>query len=39
MDVFKSDFQYYPYSILFELSDKNPALFVSAKNKVPIETI
>jgi hypothetical protein len=42
MDVFESDFQYYPYSTLSELSDKNatyPTLSVSAKNKVTIETI
>jgi hypothetical protein len=39
MDVFESDFEYYPYSTLSELSDKNLTLFVSAKNKVPIETI
>jgi hypothetical protein len=34
MDVFEYDFQYYPYSKLSELSDKNPTyptLFVSEK--------
>jgi hypothetical protein len=39
MDLFESDFQYYSYSTLSELSNKNPTymtLFVSAKNKVPI---
>jgi hypothetical protein len=38
MDVFKSDFQYYPNSTLSELFDKNPTyptLFVSAKIKYP----
>jgi hypothetical protein len=38
MDVFESDFQYYPNSTLSELFDKNPAyptLFVSAKIKYP----
>jgi hypothetical protein len=42
MDVFKSVFQYYPYSTLSELFDKNltyMTLFISAKNKVPIKTI
>jgi hypothetical protein len=38
MDVFESDFQYYPNSTLSEISDKNsiyPTLFVSAKIKYP----
>jgi hypothetical protein len=38
MDVFESDFQYYPNSILSEISDKNPTyptLFVFAKVKYP----
>jgi hypothetical protein len=42
MDVFESGVQYYPYSTLSEIFDKNPTyptLFVSAKNKAPIETI
>jgi hypothetical protein len=42
MDVFESDFLYYSYLTLSELSDKNqtyPMLFVSTKYKVPIETI
>jgi hypothetical protein len=42
MDVFESDFQYYPNSTLSKISDKNPTyptLFVSAKNKVPIQNI
>jgi hypothetical protein len=42
MDVFESDFQYYPNSTLSKISDKNPTyptLFVSAKNKVSIQNI
>jgi hypothetical protein len=40
MDVFKSDFQYYPNSILSELFDKNltyPTLSVCAKIKYPLK--
>jgi hypothetical protein len=42
MDVFESDFQYYPNSTLSESFDKNPTYptFIRIrKNKVPIETI
>jgi hypothetical protein len=39
LDVFESDFQYYPYSTLSKLSDKKSNIIVSARNKVPIETI
>jgi hypothetical protein len=40
MDVFESDFQYYPNSTLSELFDKNstyPTLFVSAKIKYSLK--
>jgi hypothetical protein len=36
MDIFETDFQYYPNSTLSEISDKNPTyltLFISAKIK------
>jgi hypothetical protein len=38
MDVFKSDFQYYPNSTLSEISDISDIIRIR-KNKVPIENI
>jgi hypothetical protein len=38
MDVFESDFQYYPNSTLSEISDISDTIRIR-KNKVPIENI